>query len=517
VGSISSLTRKFFGVSVPVRVAPLAAVEGVALGVGVALAAAALPAFRATRRDISAELQGRAALAEAGRRATVRRAFVALVLGMIALGVSELARQRGGLDSWQLPAAYVGMLGTMFAFFALYAFLTPLTVQVIERSRLVRRGPARVALANLSRDPRRTGAMAAAVGVTVAFAVILTSVLSAMRDISGGIAATMAPRAVAVNTLPFTDSDQLQAHLSPAELTALKRVPGVSRVDRQEFIEVGHGGLSSIVAVGATDNQSFPYPIVRGPSGPEVFRHGEVLVGVTLARSRHLRPGSDLVLDAPGGLAHFRVGAIWANPNDIGHNVTVPIDVLERVWGLPPPSTVIVQPAPGVSAEQLVQRIAAAHLDPDLRLATHPQLADQITKSLSTYLTPTWVLQRGMLLVTFIAVLSTLLLVGVQRRRELGLLGALGMAPDALARTAIFEAGAVGLLASVFGVIAAIPIFEAGRDLALFSFGVRTPFRLDLSVSLVYVAIALAVVLVGALLPAWRTSQLEVVDALRYE
>lgn len=518
VGSVSTISERFFGVRVAVQVAPVTAAEGLALGLAVALAAAAVPAWRATRRDVSAELQGRAKLADAGRRPTGWRAAAAMGSGVIGIALSELARRGGGLSAWQVPVGLGGIALAGVGFLLVFALLTPVVLQAIERTRLARRGSVRVALANLARDPRRTAAMAAAVGAAVAMSVILTSVVSAMRDISTGLTGgSAASRGVAVNTLPFTDSTQIQALMSPSDVAGLSQVPGVARVNLLEYLEAGHDGANQLVAVQANDEQTFPYRVVRGRAGRKAFAQGEVMVGITLARARHLQPGSELVLPAPTGLVHLRVGGIWQDPDNLGHNVTVPLGVMARIWGLPPPAYVVAEPVAGVSADQLARRISAAGIDPDLRVATPPELAGQITASLSTYLTPGWVLQRGMLLVTFIAVLCTLLLIGVQRRRELGLLAALGMAPDSLAATALIEAGAVGLVASVLGALAALGIFEAGRDFGLFGFGVLPPFRINLAVSSAYAALGVTVVLVGALLPAWRTSQLPVMDALRYE
>ena len=48
-------------------------------------------------------------------------------------------------------------------------------------------------------------------------------------------------------------------------------------------------------------------------------------------------------------------------------------------------------------------------------------------------------------------------------------------------------------------------------------FGLHAPFRLALDAPLLYGAMALATVLLGAALPAWRTSRLEIVEALQYE
>jgi putative ABC transport system permease protein len=122
-----------------------------------------------------------------------------------------------------------------------------------------------------------------------------------------------------------------------------------------------------------------------------------------------------------------------------------------------------------------------------------------------------------MLVVALIAVTSTLLLVGVQRRREHGLLLAVGMAPVGLGRMVLTEAGVVGIAASVLGTIAGIATYVAMIWVSPLFTGLSAPFRFDLVAPLVYGGVGLVFVLLGAALPAWRTARLDPAVALRYE
>jgi putative ABC transport system permease protein len=135
----------------------------------------------------------------------------------------------------------------------------------------------------------------------------------------------------------------------------------------------------------------------------------------------------------------------------------------------------------------------------------------------SSQLAPFWALQRGLLVVAFVAVLSTLLLVGVQRWRELGLLAAVGMRPSELFRMVMSEAAVVAVVGVVLGIVLAVGQFESSRQVIPIFIGYKDPFRLAGGSLLVYGPLVVFVVLVAAALPAWRTSRLEVVESLRYE
>src|SRR5207248_3227049 len=144
--------------------------------------------------------------------------------------------------------------------------------------------------------------------------------------------------------------------------------------------------------------------------------------------------GSTLVVPGLHGMTPLRVGGIWGDPNGLGNGITLSARQFNEIWGQAPTSELYVTTAPGTSAVQLAARINSAHLDPDVRALTPEGLAADIAHDVKGFVSPFWALQRAMLLVAIIATLSTMLLVGVQRRREQGLLAALGMGPGDLAR-----------------------------------------------------------------------------------
>ena len=150
-------------------------------------------------------------------------------------------------------------------------------------------------------------------------------------------------------------------------------------------------------------------------------------------------------------------------------------------------------------------------------MQTPVQLASSVSADVRSQLAPFWALQRGLLVVAFVAVLSTLLLVGVQRRRELGLLAAVGMRPSELFGMVMSEAAVVALIGVGLGILGAVGQYEASRQVIPIFIGYKDPFRLAGGSVLVYGPLVALVVLAAAALPAWRTSRMEVVGSLRYE
>jgi ABC-type antimicrobial peptide transport system permease subunit len=110
-----------------------------------------------------------------------------------------------------------------------------------------------------------------------------------------------------------------------------------------------------------------------------------------------------------------------------------------------------------------------------------------------------------------------LLLAAVQRRRELSLLAAVGMAPGSLARMILAEAAAVAVVGTVLGTVTALGVLVGFRDAFFLFVPYRLDLRPDMTIVPVYGAITLAILVLAAAWPAWQTTRLQPAQALRYE
>src|SRR5207302_4818955 len=105
----------------------------------------------------------------------LRRALLFTAVGVAALMLCWVAQRQGALSKWQPPAGQLGVGVASAAFIIASGAFAPLVLALALRVRRGTRAPTRLGLANLVRDPGRTGTMAAAVGAPIGIAFIIAS------------------------------------------------------------------------------------------------------------------------------------------------------------------------------------------------------------------------------------------------------------------------------------------------------------------------------------------------------
>jgi putative ABC transport system permease protein len=516
IGSINDFTEKGLGMPIPVAVAGRTIVIGAVLGMVLALAAAWVPARRALRVDVAAELSNRDLRAETAPEARWRRVGILTTLVIVGLVLCRVGSNDGAIEPWQATVAPLAFLLASVATFLLVGALAPIVIGAVSPRMRKASAAARLGLANLTREPGRTGVMAIAIGSAVGIAFGIATFNQSVHDgIHGNLASSDADW-VWVSTLEPNNTVNIDAKITPALTDAVRQVPGVASAGRSIGLISGHEA-GTLIGVDGDEGHRPSFPMLRGGFDEARFQAGEVMIGPGLARSTGARPGDSVTLDTPKGQVPVHVMGIWQNGDFGGRNVLMAVPHIERLFGPQPPYQLLVRPAAGVSLPELASRIRAAHLDPALQVLTPKGLADTSAADIGNQLSSFWALQRSMLLVAFVAVLSTLLLVGVQRRRELGLLAAVGMAPRELARMIVSEAGAVAVTGIGLGVLAGLVMSMGTLAVTLVLIGYKDPLAFAWPTIPGSAAIGAAIVLLASAFPAWRTSRLQVVEALQYE
>ncbi len=128
---------------------------------------------------------------------------------------------------------------------------------------------------------------------------------------------------------------------------------------------------------------------------------------------------------------------------------------------------------------------------------------------------PFWTVQRLLLIVVLIATMGVFALSRLAARRELALLGAVGVDGAGFLRIAAVEALAVGIVGVVLGFGGGLVSFQALRDTAMSAVGVRPGFTVALTSPVAHGALTIALVVAGAAWPALRARRVPIAQALR--
>ena len=533
VDSISGFTRDTAAIPVELHVGFGSLVIGAMLGLVTAIAATVLPVRRAWRAAVAEELSGRRTYEQPPAANFAKRALLWNLATWAGCALVLLGRRDGGLEPWQVPVGGLGFVVVAITLLLVGANLAPVVIRPLAR--LVHDSSAgRLAVANLLRAPGRTGVMVIAIAGATATAFVTAG-------FSNGVRASLTQQildnmdGVAVSAISPGPDATLDVALPPRLVDALAEVPGVAEV-RQGAVVLAGAGSGEFMTVSAHQSpwvlRETGRDLVAGSIDPEAFERGEAVVNTLLARSEGVRPGDMVSLPTPTGMVDVRVQAVVEGGGLGGREVMIPWDLHRRLYGELPTKAVNLLPEPGVSYDELADRIwpELAQIDDAAEFVTtgssgrmmmfvdtpDQTVADAVGDIKYTML-PFWTLQRGLLGVSFVAVLSTLLLAGVQRRREMGMLAAVGMTPPRLAQMVLAEAGIVGIVGVALGTLGGIVTLWAMLQVAPLVVGFSNPFRPDWSSVVTSGGLAVVVALAAAVWPARRAARTEVIPALRYE
>lgn len=516
VSAISTFSAHAVGIPVVVHSSPGTYVVGLVLGLGIGVVAAVGPVRRALGSDVVAELSGRQQVGDARRGLSVGRAVALATVAVAAIGVEWLAARHGALAGWQPPVVSIAFVVCVLASVLAVGFWAPVAVAASTR-RAPRQGVLRLALANVVRQPGRTGVVAVALAASVGVAFMTASYDLSIHDgIAAGLARSVAGRGVVVTTVADRGQDNGDGRVPAQAAASLAALPGVARVEPFRLALTG-ATPTDLIGVEATDDLSGHPAVDVGNLTMAAYRQGEVMAGPGLARRLHLGPGSKLALDTPAGRVAVTVEGVWEVGDFNGESVTMSSARFAELFGPQLPTTLELVATPGTNVAALRARAAADGLAPDLVFRTPAGLLAQVSSSATSALAPFWALQRALLVVAFVSVLSTLLLAALQRRREFGLLAAAGLTPGDQFRVIMAEGVIVAAVAAALGIVMGVADMGALVQVTPLLVGYHDPYRLDLGSLALYVPLALVVAACASSWPAWRVARMQVVEALQYE
>ncbi|AWW40856.1 MULTISPECIES: FtsX family ABC transporter permease [Streptomyces] len=487
------------------------------VGVGVTFVAAYLPARRAAGVPPMAALSD-AEIAGVGRPLKVRAVVGSVVgaAGAAALLGCAVASETGSAASLLGLGIVLTLVATVIA--------GPLLVRPVIRV-LGGAFPAvfgsigRMSQRNALRNPRRTGATAAALMVGLALVGGMSVASASMtKSFDEQIDQTLGADFVIQNTnfVPF-----------PRELTdRVRDTEGVGLVVRSRFapIAVGlpDGDRIETTAAGYDPrlDEVANVAYARGDS-PSALAAGHLAMDLDFARDHGVRLGSTIPVEFQGGReARLTVGALTDQESAEGFGmqggIYLGLGTLERYAPGAQDSALYVNAGPGTAPDDLragLERTLDAYPQVEVRdLADYKEL---VHNQVAVLLYLVYALLGLAIIIAVLGVVNTLALSVVERTREIGLLRAIGLGRRQLRRMIRLESVVIAVFGAVLGLgLGLVWGVCAQQVLALQG---MTAFAVPWGTILAVVVGSAVVGVVAALLPALRASRMNVLAAIAHE
>ena len=487
------------------RVEMVSLIKASLLGIAGTLIAAWIPAHQAARIPPLTTLS-RTAL----EQSTHRQLPLLGIAGMVLLVT-------GLLISFAIPGGVtVGFVG-LFIILLGAVLLTPLSLPLAHwlMSKLPLGGIWRMATRDLDRHISRLGtaaaalmiALSASVGVAVMVDSMRTSVSDWLQDLLTGdlyIAAegfeegAVLPRAVAVEA-PLLDSVSDYSLYRDRRLVIGQRQ---SRLIAARLAEQSRLGFELVA--------------VSGQAPWKLYDQGGILISEPLAHRMGMQPGERLLLPTPAGEKPFIVAAIFRDYASEHGRVFINRETYLDVWQDPEINTLALFSSDGEildlrqrAGEQLGQHGALIFTDARA-------IYDESMAVFNRTFRITEVLRILSILVAFIGILTALMAVQLERRKEFAVLRALGLTRGQISGLIMAESVMLGLIAAILaiptGLIMAWVLTDA---IQLRAFGWTMPFRIDPDPLVLTLFLGLVAALMASLYPAWQASRSDPAPQLR--
>jgi lipoprotein-releasing system permease protein len=336
----------------------------------------------------------------------------------------------------------------------------------------------------------------------------------------------------------------------PALAGRLRRVPGVvgvtPMVEGQALLTLnGYATGLQIRGLSPEDfdaKSAFTGKIVDGKAAD--FGDDTIAIGIRMAERLRLRVGDSITLISPklsntpfGGMlrkAIYKIGLIYSvGIFDADSSLVVmPLAAAQSFFQVGDGVTELDVDVSNPEAETAAaHRAIAAMLPADYRVIDWTQANQLYLNALDTERSVMFIILTLIIVVAAFNIISSLIMLVKDKGADIAILRTMGATRGMIMRIFFMAGAAIGVIGAAAGVLIGVLFVDnieniretlqriTGTDLfsaALYMFD-QIPARLDWTQVATIVAMALALSFLASIVPAWRASRVDPVEALRYE
>jgi putative ABC transport system permease protein len=516
-GYIGGLMEQVYGFaqsSESIQVEPWLIAAAIAMGIVTSLIAAVIPARAAAGVDpVKALQKGRyQQLSEGENRMRRRWAIGCAALSVVALGFRHVT-----------PIFYTGYLLAVIAAVLLAPALGLWLARAL-RPVLARMRPVEGTLAadSLLQGPRRTSGTVAALMLSLALVISLGGLARASYD---SIEEWMG---IALNPDLFVSTAETitaRSFVFPASLgDGLRAIDGIEEVQPVRTVRVMVKNTPVMLVAVDIDHvaRRAKLPAVEGDSA-EMYAQAAAGRGVVasenFARLHGAKLGEVLEIPSPDGTVRMPVSGIVRDFSDQQGSLLISREVFNRYWHDDTANLFRIYLKPGAN-EAAVRKAILDRYGSQQRLfvLTNRDLRSYVSRVTDQWFGLTYVQIAVAVLVAILGIVNALTVSITDRRRELGVLRAVGGLRRQVRGTVWMEALGVGAIGLVLGLaLGAIQLYYsveiARRDLI----GIEIGYAYPVGIALALAPVILVAAFLAALAPAESAVRGSLVEALEYE
>jgi putative ABC transport system permease protein len=391
-----------------------------------------------------------------------------------------------------------------------------LTVPIVKATAATARlfgSPGALAAATVERSPRRVWATVMTVLIAVVTTVVITGTNSDMIRSARGIFSSVAD----VDVWVSADSpDRYPTNPLPQGLSEkVAALPGVAHVTEGAFAFADVSGTRVMLNGFAPGTADALYHALDEQSRSGVLDGRGVVLTQNLGKTLNVRAGDTLELQTSHGPQETTVLAVVPYFSTVIGTVGLNLDQMRDWFDRPAPTTLQITAAPGMDPNQLLSNVRQQVPAPN-HVYDGPTALAGIEAPLRQSMfiaNAVWII---VVFVAAVALLNTLTLSVLERRREIGVLRAMGSSRRLTLQMVLAEAVGIGIVGGVLGLLFGL------TDQWLYSLvsGDIMNFNVDFRPSPMAFAFtvgALALSLLGSVPPALRAARLNIIEAVSVE